>query len=434
LASLLLLLAALAVFGAPLFAVIAGAALLGFYGAGIDLSVVAIEFYRIADMPVLLAIPLFTFAGYLMGESRAPERLVRLTTALLGWLPGGLAIMCLAACAFFTAFTGASGVTIVALGALLYPALQKAGYPESFNLGLVTTSGSLGLLFAPSLPLILYGIVVQQFDYTRHVTIESLFIAGVLPGILMLVLLSLFSLWQGKDLRVSWRDLSKNDIAAALKESRWELPLPLFVLGGIYSGYFAVSEAAAMTTLYVLVVEVLVHREIPMGELPRIMRESMVLVGAILLVLGMSLASTNYLIDVQVPKKLFDWIGSYISDRMTFLVVLNVFLLMLGAVLDIFSALVIVVPLILPVALNYGVDPVHLGIIFLANMQIGYFTPPVGMNLFIASHRFEKPIIDLYRATLPFFALLLFAVLIITYVPELSLMLPNLREALQSVP
>lgn len=433
-ASLLVLLGILAIFGAPLFAVIAGAALLGFYSAGIDLSVVAIEFYRIAEMPVLLAIPLFTFAGYLMGESRAPERLVRLSTALLGWLPGGLAMMCLAACAFFTAFTGASGVTIIALGALLYPALQKAGYEESFNLGLVTTSGSLGLLFAPSLPLILYGIVVQQFDYGGHVSIESLFIAGVLPGILMLVLLSLFSLWQGKHLRVSWSDVSNAEIFAALNESKWELPLPFFVLAGIYSGYFAVSEAAAMTTLYALVVEVLIYREIGIGDLPRIMRESMVLVGAVLLVLGMSLASTNYLIDAQVPQKLFDWVGAYIADRFTFLIVLNLFLLMLGAVLDIFSALVIVVPLILPVAINYGIDPIHLGIIFLANMQIGYFTPPVGMNLFIASHRFEKPVVELYRACLPFFLLLLFAVLIITYVPGLSLALLDWSEQLKSTP
>ena len=424
-ALLALLLAVLALLGAPLFAVIASLALLGFYSAGIDLSVVAIEFYRIAEMPVLLAIPLFTFAGYLMGESRAPERLVRLTSALLGWMPGGLPIMSLAACAFFTAFTGASGVTIIALGALLYPALQKAGYRESFNLGLITTSGSLGLLFAPSLPLILYGIVVQQFDSTRHVSIESLFIAGILPGLLMLVLLSMWSLWQGKDLRLSWSKLSLRDALSAINESKWELPLPFFVLGGIYSGYFAVSEAAAMTTLYVLVVEVLIYREIELRQLPHIMCDSMVLVGAILLILGMSLASTNYLIDAEVPKHLFEWVGTYISSQLTFLIILNIFLLLLGAVLDIFSAIVIVVPLILPVALSYGVDPIHLGIIFLANMQIGYFTPPVGMNLFIASHRFEKPIMAMYRATLPFFFILLFAVLVITYVPSLSLMFLN---------
>lgn len=413
----------LALLGAPIFAVIAAAAFLGFYGAGVDLAVVAIEFYRIAEMPVLLAIPLFTFAGYLMGDTRAPERLVRLTTALVGWLPGGLAIVSLIACALFTAFTGASGVTIVALGALLYPALNQAGYPEKFNLGLVTSSGSLGLLFAPSLPLILYGIVVQQFDVARNVSINALFLAGLLPGVLMLVLLSTWSIWQGRNIRTSFAGLSARDAFAALNEAKWEVPLPFFVLGGIYSGYFAVSEAAAVTVLYVLVVEVLIYREIRLRQLPGIMRDSMIMVGAILIILGMSLAFTNYMIDAEVPKRVFDLISRHISDQLTFLILLNVLLLLLGAVLDIFSALVIVVPLILPVAISYGIDPVHLGIIFLANMQIGYFTPPVGMNLFIASIRFEKPIMELYRSTLPFFIILLVALAIITYWPALSLYL-----------
>ena len=413
----------LALLGAPIFAVIAAAALLGFYGAGVDLAVVAIEFYRIAEIPVLLAIPLFTFAGYLMGDTRAPARLVRLTTALVGWLPGGLAIVSLIACALFTAFTGASGVTIVALGALLYPALNQAGYPEKFNLGLVTSSGSLGLLFAPSLPLILYGIVVQQFDVARNVSIDALFLAGLLPGVLMLVLLSTWSIWQGRNIRTSFAGLSARDALAALNEAKWEVPLPFFVLGGIYSGYFAVSEAAAVTVLYVLVVEVLIYREIRLRQLPGIMRDSMIMVGAILIILGMSLAFTNYMIDAEVPKRVFDLISRHISDQLTFLILLNVLLLLLGAVLDIFSALVIVVPLILPVAISYGIDPIHLGIIFLANMQIGYFTPPVGMNLFIASIRFEKPIMELYRSTLPFFIILLVALAIITYWPALSLYL-----------
>ncbi len=417
------ILLALALLGAPLFAIIAAVAIYGFYGAGIDLAVVAIEFYRIAEMPVLLAIPLFTFAGYLLGESQAPDRLVRLTTALLGWLPGGLAIVALVSCALFTAFTGASGVTIIALGALIYPALKNAGYHDNFNLGLVTTSGSLGLLFAPSLPLILYGIVVQQLGLTQQVTIKALFLAGLLPGLLMLVLLSGWSLWEGRRIRTPIAELSWGETLAAVRESKWEIPLPLFVLGGIYGGFLAVSEAAAMTALYVLVVEVLIHREIKFRHLARIMQKSMVMVGGILIILGMSLASTNYLIDTEVPTKLFTFIRQHVSSQLTFLILLNIFLLILGTMLDIFSALVIVVPLILPVAISYGVDPVHLGIIFLANMQIGYFTPPVGMNLFIASYRFEKPIMELYRATLPFFFILLSAVLIITYWPALSLFL-----------
>ncbi len=417
------LLAAVALLGAPLFAVIAASALLGFRSEGVDLSVVAIEFYRLAEMPVLVAIPLFTFAGYLLGESQAPARLVRLTNALLGWLPGGLALVALTACALFTAFTGASGVTIVALGALLVPALRQAGYPERFTLGLVTTSGSLGLLFAPSLPLILYAVVAQQLSVGVPVGVGDLFRGGALPGLLMLAILSGWSLWQGRRLPRAGQGFSWAEAAAAVRESAWELPLPFAVLGGIYTGAFAVSEAAAVTALYVLVVEVGIRREITWARLPGVMRESMVLVGGILIILGASLASTNYLIDTEVPTRLFAWIRAHVSDRLTFLVLLNAFLLVLGTMLDVFSALVIVIPIILPVAVGYGIHPVHLGIVFLANMQIGYFTPPVGMNLFIASYRFDRPVLELYRATLPFFFLLLAAVLVITYWPALTLCL-----------
>lgn len=418
-----LLLILLALFGTPLFVVIAASALFGFHQSDVDLSVVAIEFYRLAEMPILLAIPLFTFAGYLLSESGAPARLVRLTQALLGWMHGGLAIVALVACALFTAFTGASGVTIVALGALLYPALKSAGYRENFTLGLITTSGSLGLLFAPSLPLILYGIIVQQLGVGESLSIDELFLAGVLPGLLMLIVLSLWSIWSNRV--QSLQPFSWSEAREALREAAWELPLPFIVLGGIYSGYFAVSEAAAVTVIYVFIVEVFIHREIPLPRLPAVVRESMVMVGAILVILGVSLASTNYLIDAQIPTRLFELIRSNISDKLTFLILLNIFLLLLGTMLDIFSALVIMVPLLLPIAIGYGIDPVHLGIIFLANMQIGYFTPPVGMNLFIASFRFNRPVTQLYRSTLPFFFLLLFTVLVITYWPELSLWLPG---------
>jgi tripartite ATP-independent transporter DctM subunit len=416
-----LLLLFLALLGAPLFSVIAAGALLGFHRADIDLSVVAIEFFRIAEMPVLLAIPLFTFAGYLLSESQAPQRLVRLTQALLGWLPGGLAIVSLVACALFTAFTGASGVTIVALGALLYPALRQAGYDENFSLGLVTTSGSLGLLFAPALPLILYAVIAQQLGIGQQITVDAMFLAGVLPGLLMLLLLTLWSLWCNRDqatVRFDWREAGR-----ATRDAAWEIPLPLVVLGGVYTGLFAISEAAAVTAGYVMLVQVLIKREIPLSQLPQIMRQSMILVGGILMILGMSLASTNYLIDAQVPTRLFGWIRDLVNDKYTFLILLNLFLLLLGTMLDIFSALVLIVPLLLPVAIGYGIDPVHLGVIFLANMQIGYFTPPVGMNLFIASYRFGKPVTRLYRATLSWFAILLGAVLIITYWPWLTLWL-----------
>jgi tripartite ATP-independent transporter DctM subunit len=417
----LLLLLALA--GAPLFAVIAASALLGFQSEDVDLQVVAIEIYRLAEMPVLVAIPLFTFAGYVLGESRAPARLVRLTDALLGWLRGGLAIVVLVACAQFTALTGASGITIVALGALLYPALQQAHYRERFTLGLVTTSGSLGLLFAPALPLILYGVVAQQMNLEQPVRIDDLFAAGLLPGLLMVVMLAGYSIWQSRGTGVSARRFSWREAAAAVREGAWEIPLPFVVLGGIYSGTFALSEAAAVTVVYVLVVEVAIRREIPLRKLPEVMRESMVLVGAIIVILGVSLASTNYLIDTEVPTRLFAVIRAHIDSKLTFLVLLNLFLLALGMMLDIFSALVIVVPVILPIAVGYGIHPVHLGIIFLANMQIGYITPPVGMNLFLASFRFERPVLEVYRATVPFFVILLASVLIITYWPALSLTL-----------
>jgi C4-dicarboxylate transporter DctM subunit len=420
-ASVVLVLLALA--GAPLFAVIVASALLGFHSEEIDLSVVGIEIYRLAEMPVLLAIPLFTFAGYLLGESQAPHRLVRLTNALLGWLSGGLAIVSLAACALFTAFTGASGVTIVALGALLYPALREANYPERFSLGLITTSGSLGLLFAPALPLILYGVVAQQMNLDEPVKIDDLFAAGLLPGLLMIVLLSIYSMWRVRGETHVSDGFRADEAWAALCDAKWEIPLPAVVLGGIYSGTFALSEAAAVTALYVLVAEVVIRREIPLRKLPAIMRESMVLVGAIMIILGVSLASTNYLIDTEVPTRLFDVIREQIDSKITFLILLNVFLLALGMMLDIFSAIVIVVPIILPIAIGYGIHPVHLGIIFLANMQIGYITPPVGMNLFIASYRFERPVLDVYRATVPFFVILLLTVLVITYWPALSLFL-----------
>lgn len=414
-----LLLLALVLLGAPLFSVIAASAMLGFYRSGIDLSVVAIEFFGISEMPILVAIPLFTFAGFVLSESGSARRLVRLSNALLGWLPGGLAIISLAACALFTAFTGASGVTIVALGALLYPALSQAGYEDRFNLGLITTSGSLGLLFAPSLPLILYGIVAG-------VSIDRLFLAGILPGLLMLVVLSGYSFWKNRHVRQSLSKASWTEVSGALREAIWELPLPVIVLGGIYSGYFAVSEAAAVTALYVILVEMIILREIPWRELPRIIRESMVLVGAILMILGVSLASTNYMIDAGVPQRLFEVIDTYVSGQATFLLALLIFLLILGALLDIFSAIVLVVPLILPVASLYGVHPVHLGIVFLAAMELGYLTPPVGLNLFISSFRFDRSIADVFRATFPFFILLLITVVIIAYWPGLSLVLLNL--------
>jgi len=416
-----LILVVLAVLGAPLFALIAAIALLGFHAAGQEGVAVAVEFYRLADMPALIAIPLFTLAGYLLAESRAPQRLVRVSNALLGWLPGGLAIVAVLACALFTAFTGATGVTIVALGAVLYPALLQAKYGERFSLGLLTASGSLGLILVPSMPLILYGVVAQQFHTTPPVSIDALFKAGVLPCALMVAMLSIYSIWHARRVGVVGERTSARELIAALRDAAWEIPLPFVILGGIYSGKLAASEAAAATALYVLIVTVLIRREVPIAKLPKVAREAMLLVGAILIILGFSLALTNWLIDAEVPEKLFTAIQGSITSKGVFLLVLNLFLLVFGMLLEGFPAIIILVPLVLPVAMHYEVDPIHLGILFLANLQLGIFLPPVGMNLFIASMRFDKPVITLVRASVPFFLILLAAVLVITYWPGLSL-------------
>lgn len=412
----------LAISGAPIFVVILAAAMMGFYVTDIPLEVIAIEIYRIADTPLLVALPLFTLAGYILAESDTSKRLVNVSQSLIGWAPGSLSIVGFITCALFTAFTGASGVTIVAMGALLYPALQQVGYSQRFSLGLITTSGSLGLLLAPSLPLILYGIIAQQMGVGEAFTITDLFIAGAVPALLMIVLLSAYSLWSNRHHNIQRQAFDVSKLKSALWEAKWEIPLPFIVLFGIYGGYFAVSETAAVATLYVIIVEFFIYREIPFKQVPTLLRKSMMMVGGIILILAVSLALTNFMIDAQVPDRLFDAIQQHVSSKLGFLILLNIFLLILGAFLDIFSAIVIIVPLILPIAISYGVHPVHLGIIFLANMQIGYFTPPVGMNLFIASYRFKKPVTELYKACIPFMLVLLFALLLITYVPALSLM------------
>jgi len=408
-----LLAVALAITGTPLFVVIGAIALLSFYGAGIDSSVVIIEMYRLASTPMLIAIPLFAFAGYVLAESDAPKRLVRVSQAFLGWLPGGLAVVVVVACALFTALTGATGVTIIALGGLAFPALMSQKYPENFSLGLITTSGSLGLLLPPSLPLILYGLVSKT-------SVDLLFRAGLVPGSILVFLLTVYGVGQGWRFGTPITKLSFHEMGQALLESKWEIPLPFVILGGIYAGYFAVSEAATVTVLYVLLVEVVIRREVSLRALIAIIRESMILVGGILIILGIALAYTNYLIDAQVPIKLLALIQSHITSKWLFLVLLNVFLLVVGCMIDIFSALVVVVPLILPLAQAYGIDPVHLGIIFLVNLGIGYSTPPVGVNLFIASYRFGRPVLRLYLASLPFLAILLLGLIIMTYIPSIS--------------
>ncbi|MGB9439277.1 MAG: TRAP transporter large permease subunit [Desulfobacterales bacterium] len=407
---------ALLLIGTPIFVVISGLTLYLFFDSQIDISAIIIEMHRMATTPVLVAIPLFTFAGYLLSESGAPKRIIRLSNALMGWLPGGLSVIALVTCAVFTALTGATGLTIIALGGILLPAMKQGRYSDNFSLGLLTTSGTLGLLFPPSLPLIIYAIVAK-------VRIDHLFIAGILPGILLVVLLSAFSVYRSVRTDVPQTKFKFNEAGIAIKETLWELPLPVVVLGGIYSGYFAVSEAAAITAVYVLLVEVVIYRDIRLRQLPEIMKKSMVLVGGLLIILGAAMGLTNYLIDAEIPMQLLDFFKAHIENPILFLVVLNIFLLAVGCTMGIFSALVVVVPLFTPLAEAYGIDPIHLGIIFLANLEIGASIPPLGINLFIASMRFDKPVLQLYVASLPFIAILLLALAIITYLPWLSLAL-----------
>ncbi len=414
---LILLFVLFALFRTPLFAVISAIAILSFFSKGIPLSAIIVEMVRLANTSTLVAIPLFTFAGYILAESNTPRRLVNLTQALFGWIPGGLAVVVLVSCAIFTAFTGASGVTIVALGGLVLPALLKSNYSEKFSLGLVTTSGSLGLLFPPSLPLILYALVAQ-------VDVDKLFIAGIVPGILLVVLLSIYSIVKNIGAKIEIQKFSLQNLSRATLDAIWEIPLPFIIIGGIYSGIFTVIEASAVTAVYVFIVEFFIYRDLNIKkDLPRIMKESMLMVGGILIILASALGLTSYLIDEQIPMKIFEFIQKYISSKYTFLILLNLFLLIVGMLMDIFSAIIVVIPIITPIAKSFGVDPIHLGIIFLTNLEIGYLTPPVGLNLFISSFRFEKPIIKIYLETIPFIIILFIALLLITYIPEISLFL-----------
>lgn len=404
----------LALLGTPLFIVIAASGLLSLFMEGIDPSALIIELYKLAHTPTLPAIPLFALAGYLLAASHAPRRLVRLSDALLGWLPGGLAVIALMVSAVFTALTGATGLTIIALGGLLFPALQLEKYPEKFSLGLLTTSGTLGLLFPPSFAIILYAVVAQ-------INIDHLFLAAILPGLLMILFLSLFSVWKGLQAGVARPRFSTPEVWRALRESFWELPLPFVVLGGIYGGYVAISEAAVLTVLYVLIVETAIYRDIRFPDLVPIILKSSVLVGGILIILGVSFGLTNMLITEEIPTKILDFMKSHVESPWVFLLSLNLFLLAAGCLLGMFPALILLVPLILPVGQAYGLHPVHLGVILLTNLEIGASLPPLGINLFVASIRFERPVLELYRASIPFILILLACLAVITYWPPLSL-------------
>jgi len=557
----------LTLMGLPLFLVLGASALLGYLDSGQPLALFFVSnLETVAANPLFLAIPLFTLAGYLMAESGTPKRLVNLSRGLFGWMPGGLAIVSLLAMSFFTAFTGASGVTIIALGGLLFPAMIKEGYPEHFTLGLLTTGGSRGLTFPPSLPLIIFAMIAglsmqganvkvvkkqpkvvqaanqktkvttgkiqvkkqdsldddmdkelaeldepskkpskkvvkkagkedldQEMDaeldeldkpakkaatkkgnddidkeldaaldnadngnktakgvatISKHpkppkemapdsgpgspwseaptISVDRLFVAGALPGLFSLLLIILYAMWVGAKKGVKRTKLNAKDALKSVKEAGWELPIPLIIIVGIYGGFFTAVDAAAITAAYVFIVEVFIYRDLPKSKLFNVMKESMLLVGSILLILLAALALTNYFIDAEIPQKIFAVIKLHVHSKLTFLIFLNIFLLIVGCLMDIFSAILVVVPIIMPVALYYHVDPTHLGVIFLINLDIGYSTPPVGINLFIGALRFKRPVLTLYKATLPYLAIMLFALIVITYWPGLSLWLVHL--------
>ncbi len=412
---LVIIIVLFALLGIPLFIALAGGSLLATWQAGLDPALLAVELNRLAASPYLAAIPLFTFAGVVLAGGGAPQRMIQLFNAMVGWLPGGMAAVALTSCAFFTAFSGASGVTILALGGLMFPMLLRAGYGERFNLGLLTTSGSLGLLFPPSLAILLYGIV-------SGVSIDQLFLAGIVPGLLLLVVLGVYCMYHCSCTAVPRHQFSMTQLLKALREGIWDLLLPVSIIVGIFGGFVTISEAAACTAVYVLVLEGIIHREIHFTrQLPALMKDAAVLVGSILIILSVAMGLTNLLIDAQLPMKILGWIEQHIESELQFLILLNVFLLIVGCMMDIFSATVVVVPLILPIAASYGIHPVHLGIIFLANLEIGYSTPPVGINLFIASQRFGRPVLSLFRAALPFLLLMILWLALITYVPYLTL-------------
>jgi len=416
---IILLLIILAILGAPLFIVLGAGGIIASDASELDPVGLIIEMYRLASQPNLIAIPLFTFAGMIMASGGCPNRLIKLFNALFGWMPGGLAVVTIVSCAFFTSFTGASGVTIIALGGLLYPLFKQANYNDRFSLGLLTSSGSLGLLFPPSLAILLFGIV-------SGVSIDELFLAGIVPGILLLIMLSLYSYYSALKWHEPPHEFSLQKIISSIKSCVWDILLPVLIVTGIFGGYVTVTEAAAMAAAYALIIEIIIYKKISLTrDLVNILTNTATLVGSILIILGVAMGLTNLLIDSQLPMKLLAVLEDKIDSQLQFLILLNIFLLIVGAMMDIFSAIVVVVPLILPIALRYNIDPVHLGIIFLANLEIGYLTPPVGINLFIASQRFGKPILTLFRATLPFLVTMLLWLAMLSYIPALTLWWKN---------
>jgi C4-dicarboxylate transporter, DctM subunit len=409
-----------ALLGAPVFIAMGGIALVLFFHDGTPVSAVSAEVYRLVTDKTLPAIPLLAGAGYVLAESNAAERLVRLFRALFGWMPGGIAVMVAAVCALFTTFTGGSGVTIIALGGLVYPILRKDGYSEGFSLGLVTASGSLGLLFPPSLPVILYAVVASS--RTQSVPPGDLYLAGLLPGLLLVVLTALYGILIGRRSKREYVKFSLGEALSSAWSAKWELLLPLFIVTIFVTGLTTMLQTAAAAFAYVVIVECFITRDIKIfSELPGIVLRASTLMGAVLTLLSVAMGLTNYMVDIHLTDTLLSWLQTHIHSQIVFLLALNAILLILGSVLEIYSAIIILAPLIAPIGAAFHVDPIHLGVIFLANLEMGFLLPPVGLNLFLASSRFGKPLISLYRYILPFLIITGIGVLLITYTDSMSL-------------
>jgi tripartite ATP-independent transporter DctM subunit len=416
--ALVVLLAALV--GAPVFVAMGGIAAVLFFSEGTPVSAVTRKVYDLIGSPTLPAIPLLTAAGYVLAESAAAERLVRFFRALFGWMPGGIAVMVAAVCALFTTFTGGSGVTIIALGGLVYPILRKDGYSEGFSLGLVTASGSLGLLFPPSLPVVLYSVVASSRD--QVVPLDQLYIAALLPGLLLVVLTAAYGILVGRHVGRGRQAFSWKELLVSTWSAKWELALPFVVMGLFVSGWLTMMETAAAALAYAVIVECFITRDLHLFKtLPGVLLKAAGLMGAVLILLSIAMGLTNYLVDAQIPDQILSWVQTHIGSQAMFLLALNVFLLVVGSVVEIYAAIVILAPLVVPLGAAFGVNPIHLGVIFLANLELGFLFPPVGLNLFLSSSRFGKPLPQLYRHVIPFLIILAIGVLLITYVPWMSI-------------
>ena len=400
--------------GAPIFVGLGGVAVLFFWYDFTPIAAIPAEAYRIVVSPTLPTIPLFTFAGYLLAESNTSGRLVKVFREVFGWIPGGTPVIIVFLCGFFSALTGGSGVTILALGGLLVPLLMKEGYNKSFSIGLITVSGAIGLLFPPSLPVIIYGV-------TAGISIKSIFLAGIIPGLLLVLLISSWAIYQGKNQNISRQKFNLKSSLSICWKTKEELILPILILFGIFGGYSTLVETASITVLYILFIEVFVLKDLNLSDIPKIIKECSSLIGGVLIILGVAMGLTSYLIDAQIPILLLENAVELIQSKFLFLLLLNIFLLLVGCMMDIFSAIIVIVPLVAPLGLHFGIDPVHLAIIIIANLELGFLTPPVGMNLFLAAYRFKEDMPTIYRSTLPFFAVKFVVVMLITYVPFLTL-------------